>query len=346
MSLVLAGATAVFVVTPALSTPTLLSVVITMLMSPLVAALERRGYPRTLSISIIFAAIGVSAVLLGSFAMQAAQSEWDSFREQAPNYFHTSIRKLSDFELFFKKKYAFLANVHPTESLLQWGRETGLWFVNKGPAIMGELLTNLFLAPILIFVMLSEGPAIRKQFFQLVPNRFFEVVFLVTNEISTAISDYIRAKLFEAFLVTVMTTVGLILVKAPYAIVLGLLAGITNIIPYVGPFIGAIPGIAVIVLDPNQADIIWSVVLVYLVANIIDMALIFPLVVAKLVNLHPLVLIAAVAVGGQYYGLIGMLISVPVATAIKVIAQQIYLTVYQPAARSERLTPPIPKTPA
>jgi putative permease len=82
-------------------------------------------------------------------------------------------------------------------------------------------------------------------------------------------------------------------------------------------------------LDSSNPGLVWSVLLVYGIANAVDMLVIFPVVVAKLVNLHPLLLIAVVAIGQRYYGLVGMLISVPVAAAIKVIVQQIYFTVYE-----------------
>jgi len=166
-------------------------------------------------------------------------------------------------------------------------------------------------------------------FYQLVPNRFFESLFIVSNEIANAISDYLRAKLVEATLVGLLTLVGMVLVGAPYTAVLAVLAGITNIIPYVGPILGAVPGLLVAAFDHNHPGMLWPVALVYIVANVIDTFVIFPVVVAKLVNLHPLILIAVVAVGQQYYGLVGMLISIPVATAVKVVVHEIYSAVYE-----------------
>jgi putative permease len=325
----LAGTGALFFMTPALSTPALLSVMATMMLSPLVASLERRGYPRILSITILFATIGLATVLGGLWLLQHGQTEWSSFREKTPEYFAATLRRLREYENIFKHKFPFAQNIHPTDSLLAWGQETGKWFVTHGPSLMGDLLTCLFIGPLLTFVLLNEGPAIRRGFFNLVPNRFFETVFLVSNEIATSISDYIRAKLFEAFLVAIMTTAGMFLVGAPYAIVLGVLAGVTNIVPYVGPIVGAIPGIIIALLDPSHASFLWPMLLVYIIANVIDMVLIFPLIVAKLVNLHPLILIAVVAVGQQYYGLIGMLLSIPIATAFKVILSEIYTNIYE-----------------
>jgi putative permease len=329
----LLGTVAIFFVTPALSTPTFLSVVITMLLSPLVAALERRGYPRWLSITILFLAIGGAFASGGLVALQSGEVEWSSFKEKAPQYFDSTIQKIRGYEVAAKARYPFLSGVNPTDAIIAWGKETGAWFVKHGPALAGELLTWFFIVPFITFVMLNEGPAIRRRFFQLVPNRFFEVTFLATNDILTSIADYLRAKLVEAGLVGLMTGVGLAAVGAPYSIVLGIVAGVTNIVPYLGPVLGAVPGLLVVAFDPATQGLLLPVAMIYVIANVIDMVLIFPLVVAKLVNLHPLLLIAVVVVGQQYYGLVGMLISIPIASALKVVLQEIYSAVYEHRTR-------------
>lgn len=335
--IVISGAVGLFLVNPALSTPTLLSIVVSMLLSPWVAALERRGYPRALSITILFLLGGFVMAAGGFAALRSVDTEWASFKANAPVYFQSSIQKLRELEISAKERFPFLSSAHPTDALVEWGRDTGKWFVTNGPKLMGDLISWMFLVPILTFVMLNDGRMMRRRVFQLVPNRFFETTFLMTHAISTALSDYLRAKLVEALLVGVMTTIGLAIVGAPYSIVLGVVAGVTNIIPYAGPVIGAVPGIMIVMLDPSHSHLVWPVTLVYSIANIIDMVVIFPVIVAKLVNLHPLLLIAVVIVGQQYYGLIGMLISIPIATAVKVVLIEIYSAVYEQKGARKRV---------
>ncbi|MGZ3708587.1 MAG: AI-2E family transporter, partial [Bdellovibrionota bacterium] len=301
----IAGAVGIFIVTPALSTPTVLSIVIAMLLSPLVAALERRGWSRALAIAVIFLGFGAAFAVLAWWGIQGGQAEWYSFKEKAPEHFQTAITKLRAFETSMKGHYPFLQSVHPTDSLLGYGQNTGKWFVQNGPALVGSFVTWLFILPPLTFVMLNDGRAIRQRFYQLVPNRFFESFFIVSNEIADSISDYLRAKLVEATLVGVLTLGGMLIIGAPYAAVLAVFAGITNIIPYVGPLMGAVPGVLIASFDSTHPHLVWPVVIVYAAANIIDTFVIFPVVVAKLVNLHPLILIAVVAVGQTYYGLVG-----------------------------------------
>lgn len=329
MAITLFGLGAVFVLTPSLSTPTLLAVMATVLLSPMVAALERRGYPRALSILILFATFGLGFTYLILWAVQIGQNEWSSISEKAPAYFKIITERITAYESNLKAHYSFLKNVKFAGTLTAWGEKTGMWFVQNGAAIMGDLFSWVLLTPILSFFLINDGRTFRKDFFHLVPNRAFESVYIITYKVGTVLSDYFRAKLFEALLVTVMTTVGFWIVGAPYAIVLGIVAGITNIIPYVGPIIGSIPGVMVAVLDPTYSHQLWPMVLVYSIANLIDMTLIFPLVFSKLVNLHPLILMAAVMVGQTYYGLVGMLLSIPIAAALKVVFSEIYTAIYQ-----------------
>lgn len=329
LAVAVGGMGALFIVTPALSTPTLLSIVITMLLSPVVAMIERRGAPRPVAIALIFLAIGLAGAVIGVRAVQSSLSEWESLKVKAPQSFQLAIQKLREYESLAKERYSFLQSANPTDSLLVWGQNEGRALVEQVPALMGSLLTWLLIVPFLTFVMLNEGNTIRRRFFQLVPNRFFESFFLMSQEIASALSDYLRAKLVEAFLVGLMTAVGLALVGAPYFVVLGIIAGVTNILPYIGPVVGAIPGLLIAAFDRGNSGLIWPVLGVYLVANVIDTVLIFPVIVAKLVNLHPLILIAVVALGQQYYGLLGMLLSIPLAAALKVVLQEVYLAVYE-----------------
>ncbi len=338
------AAAAMASLTSALLISTLISIVAVSLVSPLIASLERRGLSRTVSIAILFLCCAATVSLGGVWATQKVARDFESFRQSVPEYTQKTLARLSEYETSLQQEYPFLENADVTEKVTAWAKDTGQWFIQAGPGIMGDLFTCLFIVPILSFFMLKDGFAIRKKFFDLVPNRFFESSFMVLSRMIGGLSDYIRAKLIEAFLVGLMIALPLLLLGAPYAIVQGLVAGVTNIIPYLGPILGAIPGILIVTADPSYGHLLWPVLAIYLVANLIDMAIIFPLLVAKLVDMHPVVLIIAVIAGQQYYGLIGMLISIPVATALKVIAQEIHWMVYE-QARIRSLSAPNTDTP-
>jgi putative permease len=324
----ISAASVLFLGTPALTLPTLCSISLVTLLSPWVTGLERRGFSRQVSIIIVLGGIATATVLGSWLIAKNWQTEWADFQENAPTYFSKVVQKISSWETRIKAKHSLLKDVNISESLMARGNHFGAWSAEKIPAFLSELMGCLFLVPILTFCLLSEGRLIRRKLFQLVPNRFFESVYIVMHGVVTALSDYLRAKMIEAFLVGAMTTVGLALIGSPYAVVLGFWAGVTNIIPYIGPVIGAAPGLLIAAMGSGHHGLIIEMATIYMIANLIDTLVIFPGIVAKLVNLNPLVLIASVVIGQYYYGMIGMLISIPIAAAIKVVLYEFYLIVY------------------
>ncbi len=334
--LILLGTFGVFVFNPALSTPTMLALLTTLLLSPAVAALERFGLSRTVSISFVFVALGALLVAGGFLAAQAIEGQWASFTVRAPEIFDRLIETIRSKESAFAQQFAVAPTISLAEKVLVWGQDTGHWFIGHIPVLLGDLATSFLIVPVLVWVLLKDGRRMRKGFFSLIPNRHFESSYIVVHRILGAISDYIRAKLFEGILVGSLVTLGLFLVGAPYPIVLGVIAGVTNIIPYLGPLLGAAPGIVIALYDESLGHLLVPVVAVYGVANLVDTVVIFPVLVGRLVNLHPAILLVSVIVGGQFWGFIGMLLSIPVTASLKIILEQVHGALY-PTSRSRRL---------
>lgn len=319
----------VFLGNPALSLPTVCSIVITTMLSPWVATLERRGFSRDIAILILFLLLSTTSVFVGILVATNWQKEWFSFQAKAPEYFAASLARVHAFEMHLRASLPLPKDLDFAALLNKFVDRSTSGIAARLPAYMGNFFSCIFLVPILTYCLLSEGRSLKRRFFQLVPNRFFESVFIVSHGVGSALSDYLRAKLIEAFLVGIITTIGLAMIHSPYAIVLGIFAGLTNIIPYIGPFLGAIPAIAIASFDSYGAEgLIWSTVIVYAIANIIDSVIIFPGVVAKLVKLPPLVLVASVVLGQYYGGIIGMLISIPIAAVFKVFLSELYVIIY------------------
>lgn len=322
------GAATLFIISPSLSTPALIAFVLTSLLKPAVTYFERKGLTQSQSIMLVFGLIGLLIAIIGFWGIQAIMAQWADLKENAPTGYSRAIEKMRALESHLKENYRFLKNIHLTDLALKWGDETSAWFIEHGPLMVTKFVRWTFIVPVMTFAFLSEGGNLKRRFFQLVPNRFFESFFMVTYKIFSAISDYFQAKLIEAFLVGLIVGVGLAILRTPYAIILGLVAGISNIVPYIGPIAGAAPAIVLIAFDPESSSNLIAIASVYAIANIADSVLIFPNLVGKLINLHPLILVAVVGVGQTYYGMIGMLISTPLAAALKVIIQEIYSFVY------------------
>lgn len=135
-------------------------------------------------------------------------------------------------------------------------------------------------------------------------------------EINSIVASFIRGQLLDALLVGILSSIGLSIIKLDFAVLIGMTAGISNIIPYFGPVIGSIPAVIVGLLSGNPIKALLAVVVLVVVQQI-DSALISPKVVGNSVGLHPVFVMLSIIIGGAYFGLWGMLIAVPATAIIK-----------------------------
>ena len=196
--------------------------------------------------------------------------------------------------------------------------------VLKIPNALASFLEWLFLVPLFLFFLLREGSSIKRSCLKLVPNAIFEKTYYLVSQFSKQISSYIFAKFVEAAIIGMIITLGLFFMEVRFAFILGIVAAVTNIIPYLGPILGTIPGIIVGFIDYGVSPAFGAVVVLYTVANIIDLALVFPILVSKIVNLHPVIVVVSVIIGSQYLGILGMVVSIPVAASLKLVVEEIF----------------------
>lgn len=246
---------------------------------------------------------------------------------------------LPKLELYLRKKYSILKmevlekfnyniNSNPIDSLLEFGQESTKAIFVALPNYVASFLEWGFLIPLFLFFILKDERTVRFKVLQIIPNAMVERTYYLYHQFNTKFGDYIFAKFIEATILGSIVTAGLLIIDYPFAFLLGLVAGITNILPYIGPFIGYVPALVVGLVDQNPDNTIGAMTLLYIVANIIDLALVFPVLVSKIVNLHPIVVVVSVIVGSQFGGVVGMLISIPFAAFLKLLVREIYAEVY------------------
>ena len=178
----------------------------------------------------------------------------------------------------------------------------------------------------LTFFLLNSGHQMKKAFIQIVPNRFFEPALVLIQELDRQLGDYLRSRLIQTIILSVVAAIGYWILGLRFAILIGIIAGLANLIPYIGPFIGAIPAIVVVFLD-SRFGLGWSllaVIVLTLVIQIVDNAIITPLIIGKSVELGPVTTIVVVLLGEQLLGLIGLLMAVPIAAMCKLIIEEVW----------------------
>jgi len=191
---------------------------------------------------------------------------------------------------------------------------------------VGSFITTAVIIPFVTFFLIKDSRKFKKAIVSQIPNRYFELSLNVMYKIGDQVSRYLRGQAIDALLVGILSTLGLLIINiflhnpVPYFVLVGMIAGFANLIPYLGPVVGAIPAlvIAIITNPPNLLMVLVWIVVMFIVVQIIDNTMISPLVVSRSVNMHPLTVVAAVLIGGKVGGPLGMLFAVPIVGIFKV----------------------------
>jgi len=204
---------------------------------------------------------------------------------------------------------------------------------SKIALFLNAVSTWIILPFIFIFILVDEGE-IKSFFLGIIPNRYFEMAFATFANVDKAIGNYLRGTLLQSSLVGLTSFLGLLYIgfKIQAALLIGIIAGISNAIPFLGPIIGLGTGIlyAMIVegIDPILPflpdNAVLGVLIVVSLAQFLDNAVFQPLVLGKAVNLHPLVVVIGVTGGSIIAGFWGMLLAIPTIVIFKVVISTVY----------------------
>jgi predicted PurR-regulated permease PerM len=180
---------------------------------------------------------------------------------------------------------------------------------------------GLLISLVISYYLLNDVEILKKTLHSLLPIKYKNDIAIVGREINNIIKGFIQGQIFTSLVVGMLITVGLIITKVKFPFVLGIIGGITNIIPYFGPIIGAIP--AVIVASSQSIFTGLKCALVFVIVQQIDNVFISPKITEKKIGLHPITTIFVVLVGGELFGILGMLVAVPIFASLKIITKRI-----------------------
>ena len=192
-------------------------------------------------------------------------------------------------------------------------------------AYSGRLVWSIvvmILIPFIAFFMLKDGKSINRAAMRLIPSKYSGTSLELLQKIDRQIGRYIRGRLAESIILSILTIIGLRILNVRYYLVIGGIAGFANLIPYIGPVIIAIPAVILAAYQHGMFHMVMTGLFLGSL-QIVDNAIVVPLVVGKSVDLHPIVTIFVVIVGGQLLGLLGMIIAVPLTSIIIAIFQAV-----------------------
>lgn len=307
--------------------PLLLSLIATFLLGPLVQLIEGEKISRTTSIFTVYLLIALLVWGVISWFLPHVREMWTSLQADLPRYTARLIELVRQMESAQQRHLPFLDGYGLQDRARGILEETVAGVLAATPRSLLRIGGLILLIPLFTFFFLRDGQRILRGCIALAPNRYFEMAHDLSWLVSRQMGHFIRGRILEAFIVGLVVAVGLSFTDIRYVPLLGVFAGVTNLIPYVGPLIGLVPGLLIALVDLGLGPQFWWIVIVYLLIAqvIVDNFILIPILISRVSNLHPLLVILAIIMGGKLYGVLGMIIGVPVASILKIGIREIYL---------------------
>jgi predicted PurR-regulated permease PerM len=327
--------------------PLVLAGIIVFLLNPVVTALQRRHVPRALGTAATYLGVAGVVVLAGFLIAPQARAQWNDLSADWPEL-RDKIEKWVDDRAEDSQENDWPVEI-PTFAELEDTLSNGPDAADAdhdGEVTAEERQERLFdtidnareiglrifhvglifvLAPIIAFYLLVDLPHIRRVTQSLIPEDRKAEVLLVGRRLAHAISGYFRGQLFVAAIVGTMASIGLAILGLPFWLVIGMVAGIFNMIPMIGPWIGAVPGVIIALTTRDVGTAVWVVGIMAGVQQI-DNHFISPVVMQRAVKLHPAVVMLTLLAGGTLGGFFGLLLAVPLVAVLKVLLGHLWRT--------------------
>lgn len=212
----------------------------------------------------------------------------------------------------------------------EWINQSTDWLINMGSAAMGQTLITvgnslvlLFLIPVYVFMILYYQPLLLDFVHRLFGASHHSMVSNIIGQIKIVIQRYLSGLVIEAVIVAILNSVGLLILGIDYAIVLGILGAMLNVIPYIGGIVAVALPMMIALVTKDSAWFAVYVLILYLVIQFLDNNFIVPKIVASKVRINALISVIVVIAFGALWGVPGMFLSIPIVAIIKVICDHI-----------------------
>lgn len=327
--------------TGSLLAPFVLSVVLAYILDPLVDRLEGRRVPRALAILLLtLPALGILAALI-FLGIPAAGQQLSDVAEQAPVFFQRAATWLEEvrtrllrLDIPLLDEDALLERLRGIDgeavaAFLQERREAlGSWAwksvagVGRGIGAVLGLAGYVVLTPVVTFYLLRDWDRLKRGAADLIPADRRESLLGFAREYDGLLGRYLRGQILVAVSIGAVTALGLGLTGFPHAAMLGLIVAVFSVVPYLGLVLSLVPAIFIALVSGSVGLSLAKVAVVYTVAQLLEGTVISPRIVGESVGLHPVWVVFALALGGFFFGFVGLLVGVPLAVGVKLLVER------------------------
>lgn len=298
---------------------------------PVVNFLQKRGLSRVWGFLLSFFVVVIIIILAAMNVIPQLIEQTIQLTQQLPTYADELVKwldelaKQDEFKNFNLEQQLDSANI-TINRIINFVIVNVTSSLSSIFSVLTKFFVLLFTVPFILLFMFKDGHRFLDALSNFFPRTIRRELRQTVRELNDTLSAYISSTVLDAFIIGIMSFIAMTIFNQPYSLLLALICGITNIIPYVGPFIGAVPAVIVgMFISPWQA---LYMALSILVIQQLDGNVIKPLLFGKSLNVHPITIILVLLGAGRVSGIMGMLICIPVYAVIKTLIiniRKIYL---------------------
>ncbi len=288
--------------------------VVTFVASPIVRGLERIRVPHLAAV--LLSLLCVLAVVAGLLYLVAGPlaAEISALVKQAPQLVKDVQGRIAEAQSALNAKGISVGSGGGDLGGIFGGSTSGVashigQIVIAGVTGVITVVIDTIIVLVTAFWLLNDGPALRRGFVGMLPNRVRDHADFAIDAVRVVIGGYVRAQLFLAFVIGMMAWVGCTILGVPYPIVVGVAAGTFELVPLLGPFLGGAVGVA-LALTHSPVLALYTLIL-FVIIHVIEGYILSPRIQARFIQLHPLVAFLALIAGIEVAGFLGALFAVP-----------------------------------
>jgi predicted PurR-regulated permease PerM len=310
-------------------TPFVAAALLAYIGDPLADRLQKMRLPRTIAVVAVFFITFLVIALLVLLVLPLIRTQVSALMEALPGI----IAKIEQVWLPTASQWlgvapgedvgiaAFIARY--SDMAGSWGSSVLVSLSHSG-GVLAAAVISLFLIPILTFYMLRDWDSILDHIGALIPFEQRTTVFRLAQETDEVLGAFLRGQLLVMLSLSIIYTVGLSIVGLKFALAIGVVAGLVSFVPYLGFVIGIALAVLTISMEPDPLWLFIGVIATFSIGQLIEGSVLTPKLVGDRIGLHPVIVIFAVAAGGQLFGFFGILLALPAAAVLSVLVHFAY----------------------
>lgn len=319
-----------------------ISIIIAAIIEPIVDLLEdkskliiKRKIPRGLLVLFIYILFVFLLYFMVQLILPPIVEQVANLTRNFPDLWEKIVSNFNSLKEYSEDK-GLIDNIQKGLSGIQSGLESAAGGIYSFIGSVFSSVINFFLILAIVFYLVVERNAVKKLFSVIAPPKYHSYLAGLFNDIQKKIGSWAQGQLILGLIIGGLSFVGLLFFLPKYALSLALIAGVTEIVPYLGPLIGAVPAVFLgFAVPPFSLSRGFAILVLYIVIQQVEEKIIVPKVMQNRVGMNPVVTIIVMLIGFRLAGIIGLILAVPVATAVGIIAKDFINKSELPRIRDE-----------